>query len=155
MHHVTFETPNRKDRNAITYWFLLPGGRSPVHICIHSHIIHFIYLVSSYIYICICLYIVSYGYCYSCWLGQLASPIGRIPRVSSARPPAEHRHYILLLCGFNRQSAIGKGSGGRWAPGPRWPPQLPWACCRPQRGPGREPLGPQGPPPPGWGLPGT
>ena len=37
MNHVTIKTPNQKDRNAITYWVLLPGGvyRYSVYKCIY------------------------------------------------------------------------------------------------------------------------
>ena len=57
MHHVTIETPNQKDRNAITYWFLLPGGGVPVYIYIYIYI--YVYI---YIYIDIAIYIYIYIY---------------------------------------------------------------------------------------------
>ena len=53
MNHVTTETPNQKDRNAITYCFLLLGGGLLVYIYIYmyiSYVHHSVYVYNVHIY---------------------------------------------------------------------------------------------------------
>ena len=63
MHQVTIETPNQKDRNAITHWFLLPGGGfTGIYIYIYVHLYQDTHI---YIYINIDIYIQSVLYMYT------------------------------------------------------------------------------------------